>query len=1256
MDWITATDLKAWAATRQCQELLPELVHRLVRAGTRRLIRAEFPAGDSVQTGGWDGICETEDANNTYVPAGCSGWEFGVATGVKAKATDDYRKRTDNPAPLEPSSSTFIFVTARAWTKKHDWITDRQKEGVWSDVHGYNADDLASWIRLHPAVGAWLASILGKYAGPIQTLDELWYQFTESTTPSLTTELVTTGRHDAVAALLDWQAHGPSTLFIEADAQGEAAAFVAAVDRSNPEFRVGDRTLASSSIETLRSLANNNEPLVLIWMCGDLLPIQSAVAKGHHVVVPVAKGDALNVAAQATIIRLPNSSRQDFADALEQAGLPKGRATKLAGETGRSITRLQRQIPSSASPRPAWSKPPAAVTLIPALLVGHWVDNRDADRDILQKMGATDYATWDHQMAVISRASDSPVRKIGEHWNIVSPTDAWQLLASYLTADDLTRFGDQCTLVLGQDDPALAMPASERWMASVHKKDFPHSAALRHGLAQTLALLSAKSELNTTINLEQHACVVVQRMLSGASPARWYSLSSYLRLLAEAAPTEFLDAVEADLARPQPHVASLFVDETGPFASYPQVGLLWALESLAWYPEHLGRVAVALARLANLDPGSNSGSRPQNSLADIFLSWRRGTTASPQQRLEAIELVLTKVEAVGWQLLLDIMPRSGATATETCRPTWREMPVVAPVTVAERVKSDESVVALAISYVGTQSSRLVELINLMGALTEEQHDLIRDQISQFDEGVAAEADRRPVWDALRDLINNHREFPDADWSLPEETSAKFDELMGSLEPDDLIDASVWLFDNRRPYFPVSEKEFGDKQDAVERIRRARLTEVLERERLDGIYRLAQATDPSTAVAETLTGINLSSEMTCDLARYCLGNADTSLRVLGVIQVSSVARSENKPLLQEIQQGLSESNHEALADFYRAQMADSDILDLVERSSSDVRKRYWANQSPVAFWKMGKQLASRGIRGFLDHARADKAFSLVAHEPELVNSDLIVEVLDALASEAEEEKNGDHTRLRDISFVLNRTLACLRQRPETERSELLRLEWLWLPFLREGMTLAAPTLQTELLDNPVFFCRIITLIYPEKNDVDATDEAKTPTDLERRRAHQAYELLSSLRRVPGQDGANVDSAVLAGWVAAVRKECLSRGNLEGAELSLGNVLAAAPTDLDGMWPHRAVRDVLEQIESTAIESTLVMGFYNQGGVTCRAPDEGGAQEHATADQYQSWSEEMPSRWPRASVVLRELSKLYRNVAKHHDIDAELRDLD
>ena len=94
-------------------------------------------------------------------------------------------------------------------------------------------------------------------------------------------------------------------------------------------------------------------------------------------------------------------------------------------------------------------------------------------------------------------------------------------------------------------------------------------------------------------------------------------------MLAEASPGAFLTAIEDNLDQNNPSIGVLFGhDEDGVFGREHLSDLMWALESLAWSPDWMPRVAHVLARLDAIDTKPRRyANRPANSLREIHLLW-----------------------------------------------------------------------------------------------------------------------------------------------------------------------------------------------------------------------------------------------------------------------------------------------------------------------------------------------------------------------------------------------------------------------------------------------------------------------------------------------------------------------------------------------------------------------------------------------------------------------------------------------------------
>ena len=152
---IRADDLDRWASRITSAREFPRLVRRLVHSTGRGLGRVGFSA-----------------------------WELGTSQDPRAKANDDYTKRSDNPAGVDPTQATFIFVTPRRWPARDAWIAEKRAERKWQDVLAFDAESLAQWLESAPGVAAWFGQVVGAVPTDVRALEEECETFKAETKPA----------------------------------------------------------------------------------------------------------------------------------------------------------------------------------------------------------------------------------------------------------------------------------------------------------------------------------------------------------------------------------------------------------------------------------------------------------------------------------------------------------------------------------------------------------------------------------------------------------------------------------------------------------------------------------------------------------------------------------------------------------------------------------------------------------------------------------------------------------------------------------------------------------------------------------------------------------------------------------------------------------------------------------------------------------------------------------------------------------------
>ncbi|MEN6536496.1 MAG: hypothetical protein ABFD89_22765 [Bryobacteraceae bacterium] len=1219
MRWVTAQDLQSWAGSLDAESRLPELVRRLVRATVDSPQKVAFPSGESVQTGGWDGIVLTTTGND-YVPDGSSGWELSKRADIKTKADDDYQKRTADSQHLEKARTTYVFLTPRRWNQKEDWAAEKKTNAEWADVRAYDADDLEQWLEQAPAVGAWLARVLNKYPSGVLSIEDFWAEYSFGTNPTFTPDILLAGRKTDAQAAAEWLKNGTGTLRIAADSPREAVAFVAASVTSlsvDDQVEVRSRFVLSEDPTVLRELLTTANHLVIGWLATDTASVGLALRQGHRIILP-ARTD------QQPTITLSRPGHEELISALKTAGLDEDKANALARESGESITILHRRLSTAPTP-PSWAAPEHARELLPALLANAWDEQHNSDKAILAGLAAAEYYVVVGAMARWSHVADAPVQQTGTVWTVRAPRDVWHLLNAYLTREDIERLHTAITNVLGLDDPSLDLAPEERWLANVQDKDFPHSPWLRRGLAHTIIQIA----LTPTIGGQRGSDIaarIVHDTLQG-SWRRWYSLEPVLPLLAEAAPAAFLTMLELALDSDAPGLENLFVT-IGPMDGDHANGLWWALELLAWYPEHLGRVVLLLARFAR------NHKRSKKVLRAIFLPWRPQTGATIEARTIALSLLLQRDPDVAWDLLLDLWPKLYDVGFQHYEPRWRHKPITRPVTVGEHVRAVDAVMKLALDATNNDPQRLVALLQQVSTAPPDARARLREQLTAFAHDEHDTDGRLLVWNTLREETNKYRKYADANWALPEAEVALFDPITSLLTPADPVSRHMWLFEDSYPTLATSGFDYHRDEEISTRLRTQALRDIFAAGGVDRIREFA-----SKVKQPYLVGIAAATAgVTDDELLPLLESPEDRMQTCAMGFASERCRTRGIAWVDE-----TLASHPQRSALARA------LLLLAAPSEHSTWERVQAQGVTAEYWSRSRVLLGAGATAddiaFAIHqllaagqvAQALEQAGMHAKDtPTPILTATLDRVLDALQDSS--AKVG-----QSLGYHVVQILSVLDTRDDIDIARIAQYEWAYLPLVRDKRNLR---LHEHLANAPDLFARMIKSIYRPANG----QPREKATAEEEARAHHAYELLSSWHTIPGTrpDG-SIDEEELFAWARAARSALPE--HRDGCDEQLGKVLAWAPAGADGLWPHESVRALIEHLASMTLEDWFWAGVFNKRGAFTRDPFAGGVRERALAAQYRSWGDAMATASPRTAAVLFRIAEEYEREAYHEDVRAK-----
>lgn len=1258
---ITENQLDEWVRgnAQDAQRVILDLIWRLVSASCPKPRERRFPLSDSMGQHGPDGILDTALGFEPFVPDGRSFWEIGTGLRAGVKATSDYNDLSKAIPESIRRETTFILVTPlsgrRDWeyTWKEEaqaaWLEEHRKKGEWKNVRIIDGTKLTDWLHQSPAVEIWLAQRISNVpVQQVETPEQRWQVLRSiGEPPLLTPDLFLANRADAserikkvfdgTTPLLRLSTHYPDQVV------DFVASYLASLDNEG-RVEAASRCLIVAGGGTWSVLCSQyrHRNLVLIAdpcleLRGDIGAklIQEAHTAGHAVIFAGPQGGLPDPVS----FPLPMPRSHQVQEWLEKAGYSRERARTLAQRSGGNLSFLLRLL-QSGSVTPEWAEWPEAPDLAIAAAVGSWSDKSEADCDSVGVLAERTYEQWIEKMREVALRRGTPITQREGNWKFVPRYEGWYTSGPRFFDEHLERLKAVAVSVLGEKDPQFDLPKENRYAAQMYGKVFKHSHILRNGLAESLALLGSHPKALTSCSLgkaEATVTLAVREILMNADWLQWASLNDVLPLLAEAAPGEFLDALENALENDPCPFDVIFAQEGGGvFGRNYMTGLLWALETLAWDPDCLSRVVICLGELAARDPGGGCGNRPANSLTTILLPWLPQTCASITKRVAAVKALLTEIPSVGWKLLLGLLPEHYSASALTPRPAWR---TTIPddwsdgVTPRDYLEQVSAYAELTINEAKQDISRLTELIDHLHNLPHPALDQILQHLGSDSVIALSEADRLPLWNKLVVLVTRHREYADAEWAMKPELVNRIATIAERLAPEAPFFRYQRLFSKHDFDLYEGNGNFGEQMNRVEESRRRALEAIATSGGSEMVIAFAKTVESAWHVGIAFGAVESSDGDDAILPQF-LESKEKSLSEFAGGFVRGRFCSRGWEWVDRIDTSQWASTQ--ICRFLSFLPFTSETWGRAERLLGKDQSTYWS-QAVVNPYEANTGL-QHSIDQLIQHGRPYEAiFCLhkLLHDNQPLNSHSAVRAL----LEASKSSESHHSM---ATYEIVEIVNALQNDPSTNLEEICKVEWAYLQLLDGHHHGALPKfLWRWLADDPQFFCQVIRLVFRPEGEESPAEEV---TEQRKNVASNAYLLLRGWRVPPGlrEDG-SYDGDSLTAWLKTVKEACSKSGHLKVAMGILGRVLIHVPPDHDGLWIHPSAAAVLNAKDAEDLRDEFSMALYTSRGVHYVDPT--GKPERELAVQYRAQAEAVESAgYQRLATTLRQLAVTYEREAE------------
>ncbi len=486
-------------------------------------------------------------------------------------------------------------------------------------------------------------------------------------------------------------------------------------------------------------------------------------------------------------------------------------------------------------------------------------------------------------------------------------------------------------------------------------------------------------------------------------------------------------------------------------------------------------------------------------------------------------------------------------------------------------------------------------------------------------------------------MGKHESFATSKWALPSEELEPLRKLVDQYAPSDPVAAAAWLFNT---WTLDASRDTGEADKRrIEAVR-----DLFAKHGVDAVFRLGIETKLPHVVVEPLarTGIS-STAIEALLIKTLEADPESNFGVgLAALHRGIVGGEQAEAWLQK-EMGVRGWSAEAVARLLLAWPDETYTWHVAKRLGREIAAAYWAIKNPLLLQGPKRELM-RAELTFIRHGRAIAALRCGLNRIQELPTRLILKILGGVAHELHERGPvADSMIIYELQGVFDE----LDRRSDVSDLTISQCEFVFLPIL-EGSKRNLHIHKLMAAD-PEIYHQVLREVFRGEHDQEPElDEAA------KGKWRSFYSLLSKFDLIPGRNGEDIDAGVLSQWVDRVRELGASTGRAEITDQYIGHVLAHVGHDVDGNWPHRAVREQIERLKSEELERGIQIERFNMRGPHWRALYAGGDQERALAAEYYH-SADLIAAWPRTAALLKAIAKNWEAAGEREDVRAKQRKL-
>ncbi|HHP9139898.1 TPA: hypothetical protein ACSJWK_001083 [Listeria monocytogenes] len=1241
---ITPERLDSWSRenNRRAQEILPEIVGRLILSSFNQIKDFNLPYGKGIQFPGYDGYLNVDESTN-YVPQGVSVFEFGTNENILNKFDEDIKKRSENPLNITKETTNFIFVSSKIWKHKisiPDKIIETKKNYTWKDIKILDAQIVCLWLDENPAVSIWLSEIINGNISGISTVEKYWDEKTETTKPKLTDKFFINNREEKVNKIKEWLIKSEGYYFIKAESSLEATLFLIAamknidIDIAHKVILIKDRDTWNKVI----SLENKNIILVPIF------PIDDDISCPNYIsaILPISKFIPLaKISENFKGMEISRFKHEQFQKNLLELDISHDEISNLEKDTKRCFLPLYRKLSINPLVKcPGWLSllNKETADLISIMLVSYIDTESQGDLEVL-KILTNDSSEFLSKLEEWSKMEDFPIINTGNLYRVVSVQDMWLFLADKIKRNDIENLKKVIGLVFSETTPKYDLPTEERSMAAILGKNDKYSKQLIEGLLISLIFLKERDEMfsNTLIGSTKTAVnVLLKEVLSEiVSEKQWLSIAEFLPLISEACPQVVINKLKKEIRNTESMFWEIFNVEKGNslFSGNVYHQLLWAIERLLWMEDYAVDAILLLVRIAQKQFTLPNGNTPESSLTQVFNMMFPQTILSKDELAKLLGKIICDYPDVGLKIIDEMSGNNNNhILISISKPEWVDFTdpyEKRSLTYGDWQLFRNKVVDVYFENINETDIRVYEIIfknidYFYDGNEQKIQKLIETNIEYFNE-----EQKFPISINVRKTIFNNKKYIDSESNLPEKTIKFLEDLLPLVEPDNIM-KFVYLckynppINNPVPYSDSIKYDM-EQEDALVYIERKKATSEIIK-----VYGLEEMIDYCQFIEDTSDFAKIIVEEVLD------GEFDVEF-LLKVQKInpnlfSSLLFFLNRDGLETMFKKLESDSSlfwKQKANIFCQTEHSMTLWKEVEKHDSLFQSYFWENSPCISVVRLNKDEVEYYLRKQVEHGRVVEAINSTAYSD--YNDYRVLQfLLYSLREYINDENNMNNLDKLDPKNIQN-IFEKIYQEKNKDIEKIAILELFFIGVLPFDFY---PQSINELISKqPEIYVQLVSNSF-----LDDSGESKNNSN-----SISFYKILDRITIIPGCNKYTADKEVFDSWINNVTTIAKEYGYEKAVSLSLGTFLSHSPNGEDGIFPHEIIRDFFEEIayESYVSEYLIpnfVVGKSNHEGAKVFFGSSSNHEKHM-AEKYNNDAKIIKIDYPETSSILKRLSDSY-----------------